>query len=379
MYSSPWLDVAVYARAPAADAPIAADIAPGSDSTIRYSHGASSPMRTRSSASTMCVCGEIGYAEITSGRQSATALATGERAFDLATDDLRCLELRGGVRRLRGNDVARRDLRFEARSDGGRDRRDRDDARQRSGTTQQGGVRQGPAEVLARELGRRHRDERSGRSRTARSSRPSSANVRVVLIRTNASCPTPPKTSTTVMQQRQVTDDQHVGLDDQFPRTRPYRPLVDAAERDDGRASCSEPKVGNACAYRPSSNAATERSSAAVTTPCPPRPSEIEPGSRGPPLLARWTPSAAAAAWPISCGGGWCPGRAFSASPAASRPGGSRSSVASYRPAAAFPQRAVRSSPFDYVVGRGGVAGGPSAWSRWRSRWRPRCLRLERC
>jgi hypothetical protein len=34
----------------------------------------------------------------------------------------------------------------------------------------------------------------------------------------------------------------------------------------------SEPKVGNACAYRPSSNAAIERSSAAVTTPCLPRP-----------------------------------------------------------------------------------------------------------
>ncbi len=38
-----------------------ADIAPNSDSTIRYSHGASSPVRTRSlSPSTMWVCGEIG-------------------------------------------------------------------------------------------------------------------------------------------------------------------------------------------------------------------------------------------------------------------------------------------------------------------------------
>ena len=56
---------------------MAADIAPNSDSTMRYSQGASSPVRTRSeSASTMCVWGEIGYAEITSGRQSATAFAT---------------------------------------------------------------------------------------------------------------------------------------------------------------------------------------------------------------------------------------------------------------------------------------------------------------
>ena len=34
----------------------------------------------------------------------------------------------------------------------------------------------------------------------------------------------------------------------------------------------SEPKLGNACACRPSRNAATDSSSAAVTTPCPPRP-----------------------------------------------------------------------------------------------------------
>lgn len=34
----------------------------------------------------------------------------------------------------------------------------------------------------------------------------------------------------------------------------------------------SEPKLGNACAYRPSLNAATDSSSAAVTTPWPPRP-----------------------------------------------------------------------------------------------------------
>ena len=34
----------------------------------------------------------------------------------------------------------------------------------------------------------------------------------------------------------------------------------------------SEPKPGNACACRPSLNAAEASSSAAVTTPCPPRP-----------------------------------------------------------------------------------------------------------
>src|SRR6478736_6562540 len=54
-----------------------ADMAPNSDSTMRYSHDASSPVRTRSeSDSTMCVCGEIGYAAITSGRHRVTARAT---------------------------------------------------------------------------------------------------------------------------------------------------------------------------------------------------------------------------------------------------------------------------------------------------------------
>ena len=54
-----------------------ADMAPNSDSTMRYSHGASSPVRTRSdSDSTMWVCGEIGYAAITSGRHRVTARAT---------------------------------------------------------------------------------------------------------------------------------------------------------------------------------------------------------------------------------------------------------------------------------------------------------------
>src|ERR1700747_3117653 len=77
MNSRPWLAVAVYARAPAAEAPIATDMAANSDSTLMNSHGDSSPVLTNSeSASTRCVGGEIGYAQIPSGRASATALAT---------------------------------------------------------------------------------------------------------------------------------------------------------------------------------------------------------------------------------------------------------------------------------------------------------------
>src|SRR4051812_22613093 len=54
-----------------------AEIAPNSDSTMRYSHDSSSPVRTRSdSASTMWVCGEMGYAATTWGRHRATTCAT---------------------------------------------------------------------------------------------------------------------------------------------------------------------------------------------------------------------------------------------------------------------------------------------------------------
>ena len=61
MKSSPWLAVAVKARAPAAEAPMATDIAANSDSTLMNSHGDSSPVFTSSpSASMMWVCGEIG-------------------------------------------------------------------------------------------------------------------------------------------------------------------------------------------------------------------------------------------------------------------------------------------------------------------------------
>src|SRR5262252_5549827 len=77
MKSRPWLAVAVYVRTPAADAPIASDIAPNSDSAVTYSQGARVPAATISaSASTMWVCGEIGYAGMTCGRHRATASAT---------------------------------------------------------------------------------------------------------------------------------------------------------------------------------------------------------------------------------------------------------------------------------------------------------------
>src|SRR5262245_52283881 len=107
MYSSPWLAVAVNVRAPAAEAPMQTDMAPNSDSTLRYSHGASAPVFTSADRpSTMCVCGEIGYAPITSGRHRATVSAT-------AREPSICLSICG----LRGGDIALGDRAFEALAD----------------------------------------------------------------------------------------------------------------------------------------------------------------------------------------------------------------------------------------------------------------------
>jgi hypothetical protein len=61
------------------------------------------------------------------------------------------------------------------------------------------------------------------------------------------------------VEQRRVLDDQHVRCCDRLAH--PDRLVVR-----------SEPNVGKAWACFPSANAATERSSAAVTTPWPPRP-----------------------------------------------------------------------------------------------------------
>ena len=101
MNSRPWLLVAVYVRTPAADAPIATDSAANSDSTLMNSQLASSPVFTISpSASTMCVCGVMGYAQITCGRHSATASATArEPSVCLSID--RVLRLDRELERLR--------------------------------------------------------------------------------------------------------------------------------------------------------------------------------------------------------------------------------------------------------------------------------------
>src|SRR5688572_8279821 len=91
-----------------AEAPMASDIAPNSLSALMNSHGASAPDFTISlSASTMWVCGEMGYAGITRGRQRATVSATArDPSICLRIDRLLPLGADDPVRLPRGRDVA---------------------------------------------------------------------------------------------------------------------------------------------------------------------------------------------------------------------------------------------------------------------------------
>src|SRR5665811_1542369 len=155
MKSSPWLDVAVKVRAPVADAPMHADIAPNSDSTIRYSQGLSSPVRTMSdSASTMCVCGEIGYAGITSGRQSATARATAwDPSICLSIGETPPLlyDVLEGIRSCHGIGIA--DRTREPLPDGTDHRGERDDPGQRCEPAEQRRIGERAPEALPGEVG----------------------------------------------------------------------------------------------------------------------------------------------------------------------------------------------------------------------------------
>src|SRR5918912_546574 len=165
------------------------DIAENSDSTLMYSHGASVPSFTSAeSASTMCVCGEIGYAAITSGRHSATASATArEPSICLSTDGLLAVACHAVVGGLRRGDVPARDPAAEPLPDG--------DA---------------AADVLEPELLDRPTGVQDDRAAVAQ------AAEHVDLV-----------------QQRRVLHDQCVGVRDRLVAA--DRAVVDPAERDDRR------------------------------------------------------------------------------------------------------------------------------------------------
>src|SRR5918994_2884892 len=158
MNSSPGLAVAVKVRAPAADAPIHADIAANSLSTLRNWQEPSAPVFTIcESPSTMWVCGEIGYAQMTSGRQAATVSATArEPSICLGIDRLLAAdELVGGLCR---RSVAGRRRAGEALVDRGDDRAEADDPGQRREPSEQRRTGQRTAQVLPGELAGRDGD-----------------------------------------------------------------------------------------------------------------------------------------------------------------------------------------------------------------------------
>src|SRR4051794_6864194 len=135
------------------------DMAANSDSTLTYSQGARSPVFTSAdSASTMCVCGEMGYAPITSGRHRATASATA-REPSICLRMSRLSERRadvlvgvGGSGGVAVTDGAREAL-AERRGDGV----ERDQAVAGGERTDQRRSRQRAAQVPARDLARRDR------------------------------------------------------------------------------------------------------------------------------------------------------------------------------------------------------------------------------
>src|SRR6266511_1421433 len=155
MYSSPWLAVAVYVRAPVAEAPIIALIAANSDSTLRNSHRPRSPRFTIAERpSTMCVCGEIGYAQMTSGRHIATAAATAwEPSICLSTGELRSVG-DDGERGLGRTGVALAHLAGELLANRRRQRGQRDDLGERDESAEERRVGERAADVLARQHGR---------------------------------------------------------------------------------------------------------------------------------------------------------------------------------------------------------------------------------
>src|SRR5688500_5851354 len=138
-----------------------ADIAANSLSTLRNSQEPSSPAFTICERpSTMWVCGEIGYAQMTSGRHAATVSATArEPSICLSTGRLphRAIDEPEGRLGRRGVALAR--LAREAPADGGEDRSEAYDARQRGEPAQQRGARQRTAQVLASQVGGRDRDQ----------------------------------------------------------------------------------------------------------------------------------------------------------------------------------------------------------------------------
>ena len=182
--------------------------------------------------------------------------------------------------------VAGADLAGEAAADRAGHRGERDLPGERRERPEQGGVGQRPAELLARDLGRRHR-QRRGWGRGGRRGRPRPELLqRARGVDQQVAAVVEPGEQVDLVQQGRVLDDERVGVGDRL--VQPDGPVVEPAERrPPGAPVRSEPNVGKACACRPSAKAATDSSSAAVTAPWPPRPWMRTENMSPPPLDRR--------------------------------------------------------------------------------------------
>src|SRR4051794_238509 len=184
---------------------MATDIAANSDSTLTNSQGARRPSFTSlERPSTMWVCGEMGYAQMTSGRHMATASATAtEPSICLSNETLLPLGEDQMVCGARGLHVAVGDVPGEALADRVLERGERDDARRRGECAEQRRAGHRPAEVLARDLRRRHREEALGGLRGVEDQ---------ACLRRDA------RQQLGQAEQRRVLDDDGVGVGDRLAR-----------------------------------------------------------------------------------------------------------------------------------------------------------------
>src|SRR5438093_12156529 len=139
---------------------MATDSAANSDSTLMNSQPWRSPDLTISpKPSTICVCGVMGYAQMTCGRQSAMASAT-------AREPSICLSMHGlqaaghhRVRLHRSDNVLFRDRGRKFFTDGCNHRLELEHAADGGKGAEQRHIRNRSADVLQRELGGGHRRE----------------------------------------------------------------------------------------------------------------------------------------------------------------------------------------------------------------------------
>src|SRR6185369_5193800 len=185
----------------------------------------------RPSPSTMWVCGEIGYAQITSGRQRATASATAAEpstCLSMLVLPMPCFDeiVSGGG----GGDIRVGDARAETFPDCRADRVERNPSGRRRQRTEQRGVRQRLADIRERKLGRRHR----GHCSACREILESELGDRAGSIDQHETVRREAAKDIHLVQQGRILDDDRVRREDGLAQANGF--VVEPAKRDDGRA-----------------------------------------------------------------------------------------------------------------------------------------------